>query len=107
MRLSDTGWTTGAACPPGTSRPGPMYDCRPNVSGQTYLQEDLARQATHYVDDSATTQGQSTNNAAITGAGPAYQMPVLQPAIQTGGIGGLDTTTLIVIGVLLVFLMKR
>lgn len=96
-------------CPPGYSRPGPMYDCRPNTSGQTYLQEDLARTAAHYVDDSST-QGQSTQGQSTSGAitGAPYQMPVVQGVAATsGGIGGIDTTTLLIIGVLLIFVMKR
>jgi len=99
----DTGWTTGAACPPGMSRPGPMYDCRPNVSGQSYYQDDLARHAAQYVDDSST-QGQSTSTGAITSA--PYQMPVVQGPVVANG-GGLDMTTLLIVGVLLIFLMKR
>ncbi len=106
--MSD-GWTTGAACPPGYSRPAPIYDCRPNVSGQTYLQEDLARIAARYVDDGSTS-GQSTGSQTTASVPVNYQMPAVQqqPVVASGLSGGIDNTTLLIIGTVIVFfLIKR
>ena len=95
-------------CPPGMYRVDAYHDCVPIQSPAVIQQQQLEQIATHYVDDSATTSGQSTASGSIGGA--PYQMPVMQPITGASGAsgGGLDSTTMLIIGaVLVIVLMKR
>lgn len=80
-----------------------MYDCRPMIDPQVIQQRNLEAAAAHYTDDNATTAGPTTQTA--TTANPPYQVPAAAPVAPTGG--GLDMTTLLLIGVALFFVMKR
>ena len=105
-------WYAGG-CPPGWSQPAPGYDCRPNVSGQVVLQQNLESIAARYADDSGTTGGQSVQQSSTQASAmpqaPSYQAPAYSaPAAQGAGAGsGLDLTMLLIIGTVLFFVMKK
>jgi hypothetical protein len=94
-------------CPPGYYRPSALYDCRPQTSGQTYLQTDLQRIATQYVDDGST--GGTSTASQSTVSAPPYQMPVVGASLPVAqASGGIDPTMLLMIGaVILIVMMKK
>jgi hypothetical protein len=106
MRLGDSGWTTGAPCPPGMYRPGALYDCRP-MSDPGVVQQQAVLPNVGIQQYATDAQIQAMNGASTAGVyqAPSFQMPAIG---QAASVGGLDTTTLLIIGaVLLIFLMKR
>jgi len=91
-------------CPPGMYRPAAMYDCRPMVSGNTILQEDLSRTAAHYVDDPPPPLPVGSNSSAQSS--PAILPLAPGSGTETGAPGG--STMLLLIGVVaLIFFMKK
>lgn len=89
-------------CPPGYYRPAEFYDCRPQVSGQVYQQQNLQALAAHYVDEGPTGP-QTQAPAQQVNQQPVFYPPVASP--QSGS--GLDLTTLLLIGVAVFFVMKK
>lgn len=83
-----------------------FHDCVPIQSPAVIQQQNLATIAAHYVDTSGTTGGQSTQDASTQALQPVT--PVTVPPIASSGLlGGLDLTTLLVIGAVLFFVMKK
>ena len=96
-------------CPPGMYRPAVGYDCRPNVSGQVLQQQNMQAIAAQYIDNGSSTNGSNTALSTTTGQQTqGYTTPTLlsQVAPATSG-GGLDLTTLLIIGALALFLIKK
>ena len=95
-------------CPPGYYRPAPMYDCRPSQSPVVIQQENLRRASAYYVDTGeadASQQVQRTQQHAPDYYAPTVQAPPAYAPASSGG--GLDLTTLLILGAVLFFVMKK
>jgi hypothetical protein len=99
-------------CPPGYYRPAPMYDCRPQVSGQVYQMENSRAVAAQYVDDRPYEGG----TGASTGTPPLNYYQQQPPAGVTAisptmpavsSASGDNTMLLILAAVALFFVMKK
>ena len=89
-------------CPPGYYRPAAGYDCRPVVSGAVIQQQNLEQVAAHYVDTEPA--------GSVAAAAPQLEPMPFQfgaPVNATATGGGLDLTTLLLVGLGIFLVMKK